>query len=200
MATYRALLAVLPIALTGCGSAGAGAGTTGRQPPRQALGAKAQTPSPSGLAASTPAGWFRQRSPLGATLAAPASWRPERADRNALTAVDRGRAGALIGYLNLTPRQGGERAAGWERFRLGHLQADGEREVRAIAYAPSVRLAAGRGACLTDTYTTSTNARYEELACIVEGARTAVVLGAAPPTRWATEAPIIAQAIAAATP
>jgi hypothetical protein len=151
-------------------------------------------------AASPPAGWIVQRSPLGATLAAPASWRPARGDPDTLSAVERNATGSLVGYLNLTPRQGDETAAQWERFRLGHLRGDHEHAVRAIAYSPSVRLAGGRGACLTDAYTTTTGARYEELACIVEGRRSAVVVGAAPPARWAAQEPVIAKAIASAQP
>jgi hypothetical protein len=198
-AASRTALAAVTVALGGCASAGRqGAGS--RSAATRATPAREAAPAPSSLPGTVPAGWLTQRSPLGATLAAPRAWAPERGDRDSLTAVEHGPGGALIGYLNLTPRQGGESAADWQRFRLEHLRGDNERAVRVIAYSPRIRLAGGRAACLTDQYTTSTNARFQELACIVEGTRSAVVLGAAPPERWGTQEPVIARAIAAARP
>jgi hypothetical protein len=47
-----------------------------------------------------------------------------------------------------------------------------------------------------DTYTTATGARYVELACLIAGRRTSVVIvGASPPSDWARVEPLLERAI-----
>jgi hypothetical protein len=47
-----------------------------------------------------------------------------------------------------------------------------------------------------DSYRTESGHRYREIACIVAGrSATTVIVGAAPPARWAHEAPTIERAI-----
>jgi hypothetical protein len=47
-----------------------------------------------------------------------------------------------------------------------------------------------------DGYTTSSNARYVEIACIVRGPQaTTVIVGAAPPTLWSRFSPMLQRAI-----
>jgi hypothetical protein len=177
--------------LAGCGGGGGHQTTTAQ--------AGAATATAAAAATSIPAGWRLARAASGATLAYPASWRALAGDPGTLSAVQRDGAGHIVGYLNLTPRQGSERAGNWVSFRPAHEREEGDRDVRVIA-ASSKRFPAGAGTCLRDSYTTITHARYVELACLIEGAHPAVVLGAAPPRRWAAEEPLIAGAIAAARP
>jgi hypothetical protein len=184
-----AALAALTL-LAGCGGGGGAGGHQVAAPQQRA----ATTAS-----ASAPSGWRLARAPSGATLAYPASWRPLAGDPGTLSAVQRDGTGHVVGYLNLTPRQGSERAANWVSFRPAHEREEGDRDVRVIA-ASSERLPAGAGTCLRDSYTTITHARYVELACLVEGPHPAVVLGAAPPQQWTAQEPVIARAIAAARP
>ena len=97
------------------------------------------------------------------------------------------RDGTIRGYLNLTPRTGGERRQGWARFRLRHNAGEGNRDIVLIAAARRLRFRDGRGSCVIDRYRTSRH-RYREIACLVAGRRaTTVVVGAALPShgrRW----------------
>jgi len=150
------------------------------------------------VAGSVPAGWRTARSPLGATLSYPASWQQVSGDADTLSAQLR-EHGHIVGYLNLTPRQGDERISNWASFRIAHQRGE-VLDVRLISAVAHRRFRTGTGACVTDSYTTTSAARYIELACLIEGRQPAVVLGAAPPQDWATRAPVIEQAIEAATP
>jgi hypothetical protein len=122
---------------------------------------------------------------------------PLSGDPGSLSAVLRGPGGSIAGYLNLTPRSGAERLSNWVSFRPRHERGEGDRDVRVIS-ARRTRLRSGPAECVEDSYTTRTGARYVELACLVEGARPAVVLGAAPPAEWAAQEQVLRRAIAAA--
>jgi len=149
-------------------------------------------------ASPAPAGWSRTSTAAGITLAYPPGWRAIHGDRGTLSAALRDAAGGYLGYLNVTPRQGTEREATWGSFRVQHNRGEGDRDVRLLALAQGVRFRSGQGACVKDSYTTKTGARYTELACLIGGAQPAVVLGAAPPSLWPAQAGAISQAISAA--
>jgi hypothetical protein len=188
------VLAVCAAAAAGCGGAAPRAATaTG------AAGSSPPSPFSWPAPGPAPAGWRVQRTPLGATLPYPGSWREVAGDSGTASAVLRDAAGGYLGYLNLTPRQGAESAASWSSFRPAHNRAEGDRDVRVLAAARDVRLRDGSGACVEDAYTTVTGIRYVELACLVSGARSAVVVGAAPPAQWHAQEPVIARAISAVT-
>jgi hypothetical protein len=110
-----------------------------------------------------------------------------------------GRNGHIRGYLNATPRSGGETLANWTRFRPDHNRDEGDRAVVTDAAATHVRFAAGTGACVMDHYATS-SARYREIACLVRGARaTTVVVAAALPRDWPALEPQLRRAVASFT-
>jgi hypothetical protein len=106
----------------------------------------------------------------------------------------------FIGYLNLTPRQGGETVANWATFRVRHNADEGDRRVVTLAAGRALRFRTGQGGCVRDAYTTSAGVRYIELACLVAGARkTSVIVGAAPPAAWPKMSPLIERSIASFT-
>lgn len=106
--------------------------------------------------------------------------------------------GRYVGYLNVTPRQSTESLANWVSFRARHNRAEGDREVRVLASASGLRFRGGTGTCLMDSYTTSSGSRYVEMACLVGGASSAVVVGATPPGDWRAQSATIERAIASA--
>jgi hypothetical protein len=111
-----------------------------------------------------------------------------------------GPSGRFFGYLNITPRQGGETLANWARFRTAHNSQEGDRHVAILADAGGLRFLTGRGACVRDSYTTATQVPYIELACLVSGRRaTTVVVGAAPPGSWSRISPVLERAISSLT-
>ncbi|HEY2479136.1 MAG TPA: hypothetical protein VGI17_10450 [Solirubrobacterales bacterium] len=144
-----------------------------------------------------PAGWTTRRlagSP--ARLSAPPGWRAAAGDPGTETMVLRAPSGHIIGYLNATPRQGGERAADWPSFRLDHNRDEGLRKDTLLAAAGDLQFRSGTGSCVLDSYTTSTGNRYREIACLVVGrTATTVIVAAAPPSRWAAEAPLLDRAV-----
>jgi hypothetical protein len=185
--------AVALLAAAGCAGAG--------MRPRPEAG----QPPPADVASFTwlreqaaPTGWADARAPDGSVLAHPAGWRQLAGDRGSISAALQDRDGRYLGYLNLTPREGAERAAGWASFRARHNRAEGDRHVQILAGASGLRFRTGSGACVEDSYVTATSARFTEIACLVEGRRSAVIVGAAPPAQWPAEVPTIERAIAAA--
>jgi hypothetical protein len=145
-----------------------------------------------------PHGWKLARLPSGAaTFAYPKTWRPIRTDPGTASVALTARAGGIRGYLNLTPGQGAETLANWPRFRIEHLREEGSTDVRLIASAHELAFPSGRGSCVIDSYRTS-RARYREIACLLAGAHTTVIVGAAPSTTWAQQAETIEGAIASA--
>ena len=132
-------------------------------------------------------------------LAYPADWRPIRGDSGTASAALRHANGRFVGYLNLTPRQGGETLANWTRFRVAHNREDGDLVVTAQGSARRVPFRDGaRGTCVRDAYTTSTHLRFVEVACLVHGRRAdSVIVAAAPPEQWARQWPTLRRAIGA---
>jgi hypothetical protein len=131
----------------------------------------------------------------------PPSWRPQRGDPGTATAVERDAHGRLVGYLNLTPREDGEKLIDWASFRVRHNAREGDSAVRSEAIWHDVRFRGGVGACVRDSYTTSSRTRYVELACLVRGAHaTSVIVAASPPQQWASAAPVLLRALGAFTP
>ena len=144
-----------------------------------------------------PAGWTTQSLPgAPARLSAPPSWRPAAGDTGTRTMVSRGPSGRIVGYLNATPRQGDESAATWSRFRPDHNRDEGDRKVRLLAAATGLRFRAATGACVIDSYSSTTGNRFREIACIVSGrSATTVIVAAAPPSQWSAQAPLLERAV-----
>ena len=128
-----------------------------------------------------PAGWARAGLPGQAAVL----WYPrwlvrQQGDAGTVTEGLVSPAGAVQVYLNVTPRQGGETLAAWDRFRVAHLREDGDTAVRLDARSPDVAFRGGRGRCVIDDYTTRVGAnRYREIACCVQAGRGGSVLVAA---------------------
>lgn len=78
-----------------------------------------------------------------------------------------------------------------------HNEAEGNRDVHLVAAARNVRFAHLSAACVQDSYTTSTGARYMEVACLFGGRRPSVVVAAAPPSRWRLQAQTLERAVSA---
>jgi hypothetical protein len=182
----RALaLALFALLLPACGGSGAHPGAAGAHPDTSA-----SPPTSSGQAIPlrqrpAPPGWPRVRISSGAVLSYPPGWRRVRSDRGTASAALLGSAGQIVGYLNVTPRQGGETLADWPAFRVTHNAREGDRRVTREAVAVGIRFLSGPGTCVRDSYETVTRAHYIELACIVHGARaTTVIVGAAAPSSW----------------
>jgi hypothetical protein len=131
----------------------------------------------------------------GATLSYPTTWTAIEGDRGSASAALRDRDGGFLGYLNLTPRQGGERQENWASFRVRHNRAEGNSHVRLLASAHGLRFSSGQGTCVKDSYDTLTGKSYVEIACLVDGRRPSVIVGASPPSAWLLQAPTIERAI-----
>ncbi|MFL5912112.1 MAG: hypothetical protein ACJ768_16250 [Gaiellaceae bacterium] len=143
-----------------------------------------------------PPGWKVARTPSGAAFAYPPGWRQIETDPGTASAAPAGPHGSFIGYLNATPRSGGETLANWSRFRVAHVAEEGAHDVRLAAAATGLRFRTGHGSCVIDSYSTD-RMRFREIACIVAGARgTAVVVAAAPVAGWADQAPVLWRAVA----
>ena len=143
-----------------------------------------------------PSGWLVARIPTGAQLPYPPGWRIVHGDRGTATAALVGPRGRYVGYLNVTPRQGDERLAGWASFRTSHNVEEGDHTVKRLAAATNLRFRTGRGSCVKDSYTTEVETRYVEIACLVAG-RTAgtVIVGASPPSSWPRTSGLLERAI-----
>jgi hypothetical protein len=137
--------------------------------------------------------------PLGrsaAALAYPPGWRPIQSDRGTVSVATTDRRGTIVSYLNATPKSGGETVSNWTRFRPNHVAQEGAHDVRLLAAATGLSFRTGVGSCVRDSYSTS-RARYEEIACLVTGARAStVIVGAAEPGAWSAQGPAIERAIA----
>ena len=146
--------------------------------------------------APAPSGWRTRSLPSGdATLAYPPGWRLIKTDPGTVTAA-RKAGGQIVGYLNITPQGGDETLANWASFRPAHNREEGDHDVVATASATGLRFRGGQGSCVKDDYSTSSSARYREIACIVRGAAaTTVIVGAAPPALWSRFSPTIERAV-----
>ncbi|HEY7891761.1 MAG TPA: hypothetical protein VIC05_06080 [Solirubrobacteraceae bacterium] len=190
-ATSRALaLGLAALALGGCGASA----TPSSPASSRAAGALALMGP-----ASAPAGWQAARIPTGATLHYPPDWQSSGGDAGTATAVLRDRHRSIVGYLNITPRQGAETLTDWPSFRVGHNRHEGDRDVRSEALARHVRFTNASGTCVRDRYTVS-DASYIEIACLAQGAHAStVIVAAASRASWAALSPLLYRAIAAFT-
>jgi hypothetical protein len=148
---------------------------------------------------SQPPGWKVALTESGATLAYPPGWRKIHTDPGTASAAPVGTRGAFAGYLNATPRSGGETLANWSRFRVAHVAAEGARRVHLAAASTGLRFRSARGSCVIDSYSTP-KTRFREIACIVAGARAAtVVVAAAPVADWTQKVAVLERAVASFT-
>jgi hypothetical protein len=192
-------LAGLAIAAGGCGAFGGVRRDTvsSTQPSASKAG------GPNGTFAALhagppPPGWGVARIATGGALAYPPGWRLARGDAGTATAVLVDARQRILGYLNLTPRQGGETLANWPTFRISHNIAEGERDVRREGTVYRMRFRTGIGTCVRDSYSTVSGARFIELACLIRGVRApTVIVGAAPPASWTLVSPLLYRAISA---
>src|SRR5215470_2468585 len=143
-----ALAAALSLALPGCTS---GHATSGHAP----LGRAGFGWFRPGAA---PAAWLRASLPgQHATLSYPSSLRPMPGDYGTVTVGRDSRSGAVLVYLNVTPRQGDETLRDWPGFRLAHLRDDGTTLVHLDDVSrPCTSAAARAGASSTATQPRST--------------------------------------------
>ncbi len=175
-----ALAAISALALAGCGS--------GSKPNQFGW----LRPGPA------PAGWHAVSIADGATLAYPPGWRRVHGDAGTATAIQYGPGRRVVGYLNITPRQGAESPSNWTTFRVDHNGDEGDRNVVRLDAGTHLRFRTGGGSCVRDSYSTISGARYVELACLVAGAHTsAVIVGASPPAAWPRVSADIERAISA---
>lgn len=131
-----------------------------------------------------------------ASLPVPAGWHRAHGDPGTMTAELRGPGGEIEGYLNATPQQGEETLENWGEFRVEHNRDEEERDVELLASAPGLAFATGTGSCVLDSYLTSSERPYREIACIVAGpSATTVIVAAAPPRRWDAEGAVLRRAI-----
>jgi hypothetical protein len=137
------------------------------------------------------------RIPDGAAVAIPPRWRRAQSDSGTASAVLLDGRGRLSGYLNLTPQRGNETLRNWPGFRVDHNAEERDRKVVRLASAGGLRFSNAFGSCVRDRYTTFTGARFVEIACLVVGHSTGVVIvGAAPPDAWSRVGRQIERAIA----
>jgi hypothetical protein len=196
---HRALVAAL--ALAGAATLAACGGSSGDEE-------LSGPPAPSNPAAfawvhpqAPPAGWKTRDLPSGnARLAYPRSWRLTRTDPGTVTGALR-HGGQIIGYLNITPQGGQENLANWASFRPAHNREEGDRDLTPLSSATGLRFQDGTGSCVQDSYSTETNHRYREIACIVRGtSATTVIVASAPPADWRQLSPTLERAVSSFDP
>jgi hypothetical protein len=148
-----------------------------------------------------PASWSSLRLPGSpAVLPVPPGWHAAHGDPGTRTAELTGPDGEIDGYLNATPQQGEESLANWGEFRVEHNRDEEDRDVQLLASAGGLEFPTGTGSCVLDSYLTSSDHRYREIACIVAGPQAStVIVGAAPPERWAAEQNVLRRAITSFT-
>jgi hypothetical protein len=132
-------------------------------------------------------------------LPVPPGFRAVAGDRGTLTAALFGTDGAYLGYLNATPRQGGERLPGWPEFRLDHLRDDDARWAREDTAAPLVRTGHALRSCVVDDYVTRVGSHdFHEVAClVVQHSASSVIIAATPSGDPAHVWPVLQRAVAA---
>jgi hypothetical protein len=180
-----------------------GCGATSNGPAAGAPRPTASTRSGSGAggfgwfeAKPPPQGWHLARIRAGAVLPYPPDWSPLSGDPGTATAALRTSHGAYLGYLNITPRQGGETLSDWRSFRVDHNREEGDKRVKELAFAGALRFRNGHGNCVKDSYVGGTGNPYVEIACLVAGSKASVVaVGAAPPSAWTHQSGVIERAL-----
>jgi len=200
--TAIAVVLVAALALSACGSGMKGESSADEMEEASAHAPIQPAPNdPHAFAwlrpSPAPPGWRASVLPNGAArMAYPSSWKPIRTDPGTVTSALRDGDGDIHGYLNATPQQGDETLDDWARFRPDHNADEGDVELSPIAAATNLKFRSGRGSCLIEDYRTSSDHAYREIACIVAGQRaTTVIVGAAPPDQWHSQAPAIERAI-----
>jgi hypothetical protein len=136
--------------------------------------------------AAPPLAWKLARAANGATFSYPPAWRPIRTDPGTASVALLSSGGQIEGFLNTTPRQGGETLGNWIRFRPQHNRGEGDRDVRLLGAIREARFRSGRASCVIDTYTTI-KAHYREIACLVAGPNASTVVVGATPTALAAQ-------------
>jgi hypothetical protein len=146
-----------------------------------------------------PRGWSHAEISSGAaTLSYPTGWQAIPGDRGTVSFATRDSRGDYLGYLNVTPRQGAERLAGWAAFRTRRNAEDGDRQVHELGSSEHVAFIHARDSCVLDDYLSRVgDHRYRELACIIAGRQsTSVFVGAALVDDWSRLGPIVKHAAA----
>ena len=193
-AAAAALTAALSLALSGC---------AGSQP-RPAQGHAADQRATAGFGwfrpGLAPRAWLRASLPgQRATLAYPGSLRPMQGDPGTVTVGSTSRTGAVLVYLNVTPRQGDETLRDWPSFRVDHLREEGQTAVHVDGVSPPLSFRGGQGRCVIDSYTTKVHHHhhhYREIACYVQAAHAASVLVAATPAAaWQATAALLERVV-----
>jgi hypothetical protein len=139
--------------------------------------------------------WSVARTPDGAALAYPPGWTAIKTDPGTASVALRGNGGRIDGYLNVTPKQGAETLANWNRFRPQKNRAEGARNVHLLAATSDAGFRSALGSCVIDTYSTSLTT-YEEIACLVSGPGSSNVLVAAAPARlWQERSAVLERAV-----
>ena len=188
----RAAAVALFLALAGCGSGqpGPARGHWADQAVSAGFGWFHPGPAP---------GTWRRASLSGqrAMLSYPGWLRPMQGDPGTVTVGSTSRSGAVLVYLNVTPRQGDETLRDWPSFRVDHLRGEGQTGVRVDGVSPWLDFRGGRGRCVEDNYTTKIHGNhYREIACYVQGAHAASVLvAAAPAAAWQATAALLEKVV-----
>jgi hypothetical protein len=146
---------------------------------------------------SAPAGWRGATISSGsATLFYPPNWRSIPGDKGTVSVSLRDAAGRYLGYLNVTPRQGAERLAGWASFRTMRNRSEGDHGVRQVAAAENLMIGRAHASCVIDDYLSRVGSNpYREIACLAAGSRaTNVFVGAALIPDWKRLGPVIERA------
>jgi hypothetical protein len=133
-----------------------------------------------------PVGWKIARAANGASFFYPPAWRPIRTDPGTASVALLSSGAQIEGFLNTTPRQGGETLDNWIRFRPQHNRGEGDREVRLLAAIRDAPFRSGLASCVIDTYTTI-KAQYREIACLVAGPNASTVVVGATPSALAAQ-------------
>jgi hypothetical protein len=158
------------------------------------------TPAPSFAwlkPAAAPAGWKATTTTGGAVLAYPPGWHVISGDPGTASAALTASGGLIVGYLNATPAIPTEVPSSWATFRVDHNGEEGDRHVHLIAQARNLRFPTGTGACVMDSYRTSSSP-YTEIACLVRGqGQPTVIVAAATSSAWAGQQAALRQAISA---
>ncbi|TMM02984.1 MAG: hypothetical protein E6G05_08470 [Actinobacteria bacterium] len=190
MGTGTSRLAAVAIAVVSAAAAGCGSGGQTQRGRSAQAGFAWLNPAPA------PAGWPTVPIPSGAAVSYPPGWSRIHGDPGTATVALLGSGHQILGYLNVTPRQGPETLANFAHFRVDHNGDEGDHGITTLAATTKRRFGSGQTSCVQDSYATKTGARYVELACFVSGPRTSVVVvGAAPPESWQRVSPLIQRAI-----
>jgi hypothetical protein len=151
------------------------------------------------MPAAAPGDWKQSMLPsVGAILFYPPSLLAVRADRGAVSVAEKDRNGRVVVYLNSTPKQGNERLSSWPEYRLQRVRGESD-GVHEDAQAFGLPFLGGTGSCVIDDYLTRGKVNhYREIACLVQGPKTASVLVAsALQSKWTREAALLEGAVAA---